>query len=268
MEKTTKVSHYLVLNSRELLALYLARSMLSPLKETPFFDDLRTTFNKIEEKLSSKGKDYLDEVSTELHFEPGPRWGLGLDPDVIETVRSACSERQKLKINYKSNNSKTVRDRILGPQFLYFSKGALYLVAEDLESNTNKVFSLTRINTAEMLDEEYTGEQVDVSKYFDGSFGVFQTDQIEDIELEFKHPISEYIRERKWHSSQRIVNLDQGRITLKLELGITPELVQWVLGFGANVKVMKPESLKEEIIEGASDILDVYNASTVINTAS
>ena len=32
-----------------------------------------------------------------------------------------------------------------------------------------------------MFDEEYTGEQVDVSKYFDGSFGVFQTDQIEDI---------------------------------------------------------------------------------------
>ena len=83
LEKTTKVSHYLVLSARELIALYLAKGMLSPLKETPFFDDLNNTFSKIEEKLTGKGQSFLDEVSNDFHFEPGPKWGLGLNPDEI-----------------------------------------------------------------------------------------------------------------------------------------------------------------------------------------
>nr|MBP7864181.1 HTH domain-containing protein [bacterium] len=40
LERSIKVSKALVLNARELLALYLARSALIPLKETPFFTDL------------------------------------------------------------------------------------------------------------------------------------------------------------------------------------------------------------------------------------
>ena len=122
LESTTKLSHYLVLNSRELMASYLARGMLSPLKETPFFDDLTSTFNKIEEKLSDRGQNFLSEMSTELKFEAGPKWGLGLDPDIIDTIRSACTERHQLKINYSSNNSKTVRDRILDRTFYIFQR--------------------------------------------------------------------------------------------------------------------------------------------------
>ena len=258
LENTTKLSHYLVLNSRELMALYLARGMLSPLKETPFFDDLTSTFNKIEEKLGDKGQNFLSEMSSELKFEAGPKWGLGLDPDIIDTIRSACTERHQLKINYSSNNSKTVRDRILGPHFLYFSKGSLYLVAEDLEERKNKVFSLTRVNKAQMLAESYKAEELDASDFFEGSFGVFQSTDILDIELEFSYPVSTYIKEKRWHKSQQLVCLENDKVLLKLELSINPEFVHWVLGFGGDVKVIKPESLKEEILAKTRDIIEVY----------
>lgn len=258
LEKTTKVSHYLVLSARELIALYLARGMLSPLKETPFFEDLTTTFSKIEEKLTGKGQSFLDEVSNDFHFEPGPKWGLGLNPDVIETVRAACTERHQLKVNYSSTNSQSTRDRVLGPHFLYFAKGSLYLVAEDLGDGKNKIFSVPRVNNAEMLDVPYDGESVDPENYFDTAFGIYHASEPVQIKLEFSHPVSTFIRERRWHHSQRVIAKENDKIELQLEVGITPELVQWILGYGPSVKVLGPDSLKSEVKEQAQKTLQIY----------
>ena len=258
LEKTTKVNNYLVLTARELMALYFARSMLSPLKETPFFDDLTTTFHKIEEKLSIKGKNSLEEVSKEFHFEPGAKWGLGLNPDIIETIRAACTEGQKLKVNYSSTNSQTTKDRILGPHFLYFGKGSLYLVAKDFSDGIDKTFSLPRVNQAQMLDEEFESKNINPDTYFDSAFGVYHSKNPVEVKLEFSSPISTYIKERRWHDSQRIITKENGKIELTFEVGITPELVQWVLGYGKNVKVLSPTSLKKEIKKQAKETLEIY----------
>ncbi|MFK7827867.1 MAG: helix-turn-helix transcriptional regulator [Oligoflexales bacterium] len=260
LEKTTKVSHYLVLDSRELVALYLARGMLAPLRDTPFFTDLTSAFGKIDEKLTRKGQDFLNEVSNEFYFEPGPKWGLGLNPDVIDTVRAACTERQKLKVNYTSSNSQSTTDRILGPQFLYFSKGSLYLVAEDISVGKNKIFSLPRMNQAEMLDEPYEGEVVDPENYFDSAFGIYHASNTEQIKLEFSPPISAFISERRWHRSQRVISRQNGLIEMHLEVGITPELIQWILSYGPAVKVLEPSSLQNQVQNQIQKTLEIYSS--------
>ena len=258
LEKTTKVSHYLVLDSRELVALYLARGMLAPLKDTPFFADLTSAFSKIDEKLTRKGQDFLNEVSNEFYFEPGPKWGLGLNPDIVDTVRAACTERHKIKVNYSSSNSQKTTDRILGPQFLYFSKGSLYLVAEDISAAKNKIFSLPRIDQAEMLDEPYDGETVDPENYFDSAFGIYHSPNTEHIELEFSPPVAAFVSERRWHRSQRVVSCQGGKIKMHLEVGVTPELIQWILSYGPAAKVLGPESLKSQILDQIERTLHSY----------
>lgn len=259
LERSVKVTKALILNARELLALYLARSALTPLKETPFFADLDSTFKKIEEKLGEMSLSYLHELSDEFYFEPGPKWGLGLEPDIIDTVRAACSERHLLSMVYESVNSKSVKERRVGPHFLYFAKGSLYLVGEDTGDGIVKTFSLPRIKQASMLEEEYTGNIVEPDKYFSGSFGIFRSEELEKIRIIFSPPIARYISERKWHDSQRIVHLEQGKIEVHLEVGMTPELVQWVLSFGSHAVVMEPQSLRDRVKEEAGNILTQYD---------
>lgn len=258
LQKTTKLNHYLLLSPRELIALYLARGMLSPLQETPFFQDLDTAFSKIDEKIPSKSQDFLGELSSEFRFEPGPKWGLGLSPDVIETVRAACTERQKLRVVYSSVNSGTKRERILGPHFLYFSKGSLYLVAEDIEDGKNKIFSVPRFGETNMLDEEYEGSPVDPEQYFGNAFGVYHSNTPVSISLLFSPPVSAFIGERRWHPSQRLVKRDKGKIELHMEVGITPELEQWILGYGPDVEVLEPKTLVDRVKELAEQTLKAY----------
>ena len=258
IERDAKVGEYLTLGARELLALYLARSVLAPLEQTPFYEDLQSIFKKIEDKLGSNARAHLDELNQEFKFEPGPKWGLGLTPDMIDTVRAACTERQVLQMTYASANSGRQDTRRVGAHFLYFAKGSLYLIAEDLKDKKPKTFALSRIKAAELLDEPYTGEVTDPDAYFSSSFGVYRGEEISAVTIRFSATLAPYASERRWHKSQRIVTRPSGEVDLTLEVGLTPDLVQWVLGFGSGATVVEPARLRDMVRDEAQQVTQMY----------
>lgn len=263
LERSTRVSQYLVLGVRELFALYLARAAMTPLRDTPFYEDVVSVFDKIDDKLGINGQRFLSELSQDLHFEPGPRWGLGLNPDIVETVRSACTERQQLAITYASVNSGKTTLRKVGPHFLYFAKGSLYLVAEDLDDQIVKVFSIARMQTAEMLEAAYLADPVDPEQYFASSFGIYHGKEPQMIRIRFAPAVASFVKERRWHQTQRIIVKEGGSIEFYLETDLTPELVQWILGFGAHARVLEPVTLVDRIVEEAARTIEQYKENLV-----
>ncbi len=260
IEASVKVAKHLTLSARELFALYMARGMLTPLKESALFVDLERVFQQIDALIPKSGREHIDELSAELGFEPGPRWGLGVTPDILDTILAACANAQVLRLEYQSPNKSERRWRRLGPHFLYFSKGAIYLVAEDLEENKLKTFSVARASGAEMSDEAYDRPQTNPDEYFRGSFGVYKADRAVPIELKLKKEVVAYATERRWHESQRVVRHADGSATLHLEVGITPDLVQFVLGFGDAVEVRTPDELRQKVLEAALRVASLYSA--------
>lgn len=249
IDSEVKIDNYLVLSPREILALYLARGALQPLASTPFHDDLEGLFKKIDDKLGAAAREHLTEISEGFRFDPGPRWGLGMDPDVIDTLRAACIERQVVSGVYASVSSQSERLRRIGPHYLYFAKGALYLVGEDLEDGKVKVFSAPRFKSVTMTSDEYTGKVTTPEEFFSGSFGIYKDgSKPEAITLNFSKVIAPYVRERKWHASQQVINRDDGSLTMLLHCQLNREIVNWVLGFGANVEVVEPQELVDMVV--------------------
>jgi len=263
LEKNTKIGQYLLLSARELFALFLARGVLTPLQGTPIYEDLQNIFNRIESKLGTKHNEHLKDLVSELHFEPGPQWGLGLVPEVLETVRAGCSENQAIECVYFSVNSQSETKRKLGPHYLYYARGGLYLVAEDFGDHKVKVFALPRMKSATLLDEEYKGTIVTPEEMFVGALNVYAGKEPKEITIEFETDIAHFVRERRWHYTQRIIALDGGKIRLQLDAGETPELISWVLGFGPSAKVITPESLAEKVSVQAMKTADNYRKKIV-----
>ena len=260
LDKTTKITEYLVLNAREVLALFLARNMMAPLRDTPFYQDLENTFAKIEGKIGTKMQNYLNDLSQELAFEPGPSWGLGLNPEVIDTCRTALLEKQKIRLRYFSVRSNQSSERTLAPHVMYFAKGSLYLLARDLGDDQVKIFAMPRMSEVVMLDEGFEDEEVDPELFFENSFGVFRGTEACKIELIFKDPVATFVRERRWHASQRITQLPERGIRLEFDCAVTPELVQWVLGFGEFVQIKGPDHLKAQVLAQAQNLLANHTA--------
>jgi predicted DNA-binding transcriptional regulator YafY len=164
-----------------------------------------------------------------------------------------------LRLEYQSPSKAERRWRSLGPHFLYFSKGAIYLVAEDLEEKAMKTYSVARASGAEMTDEAYDRPQSNPDDYFKGSFGVYKSTTSVPIELKLKREVVAYATERRWHESQRVVKHADGSATLHLDVGLTPDLVQFVLGFGDSVEVKGPDQLKQRVLEAALRVASLYS---------
>ncbi|NBT36498.1 MAG: WYL domain-containing transcriptional regulator, partial [Betaproteobacteria bacterium] len=258
LDRTTRIHEYLVLTARELFALFLARGALKPLEHTPFYQDLEGIFDKLEERLGKKQLQYLESLDAELKFEPGPAWGLALNPELLETLRAACSEGHVVRAVYFSVNSQKESERNLGPHYLYYAKGGLYLVAEDLADQKVKIFAIPRFKSAEMTETAYEGRVVTPEELFTGAMNVYNGAKPEEIVIEFDESASQYVRERRWHSSQRIIALDQGRIRMQLEVGSSPELVAWILSFGPTARVISPPELADRVAEKAMETAKAY----------
>jgi len=54
---------------------------------------------------------------------------------------------------------------------------------------------------------------------------------------------------RKYHPTQRIELLDDGRTKLTISVPINDEVKYWVLSFGANAEVVSPPALREALAE-------------------
>ena len=96
-----------------------------------------------------------------------------------------------------------------------------------------------------------TGEfQPDYEKYIhiDSNFGVWNNDSEPiTIELLFSKNVNTYILERTWHKDQKCHQEKDGSVYLSFTSNQTQELKFWIMSFGSAVKVISPESLKEEI---------------------
>jgi predicted DNA-binding transcriptional regulator YafY len=55
-------------------------------------------------------------------------------------------------------------------------------------------------------------------------------------------------------------------LDFSLEVGLTPELLQWVLGFGSHVTVLEPKSLQLELVEEARKLITKYEDPPIKKT--
>ena len=130
----------------------------------------------------------------------------------------------------------------------------------DRPHKTN-VFALDRIIDMDIsvspyfFDESFNAE--DFFKYSIGVWHWYDSTPI-TVELEFTN-YSDAILSSPIHSSQKVlVNTDERKLIITLEVYDSPELISLINSYGSNVKVISPESLKDKIKKDAQRVLDMY----------
>jgi proteasome accessory factor B len=123
-----------------------------------------------------------------------------------------------------------------------------------------RYFALAGIKKAQRSTERFSiSEKFSPSKFFTASFGLFQGKPIA-LKVVFDQELSEYIQRRKWHSSQQIKKLKDGKILLSLKASGKEEIKAWVLSFGPKAKVRSPLALRKEIEADLQKMLLHYKA--------
>lgn len=171
----------------------------------------------------------------------------------------ATRNRNIVRFTYQKYYDPEISLRDVEPYALKEFKGRWYLFSKDKGDGIIKTFALDRIKELDIIKKRNAFPQgVDANDFFGNCFGVISSDYgPEEIILSFKPLQGKYIKSFPLHESQAVLE-DKEYCLIKLNLCITHDFIMELLSYGDNVKVIKPESLINDLKESYQSALDLY----------
>jgi predicted DNA-binding transcriptional regulator YafY len=165
-------------------------------------------------------------------------------------------------MRYRTGRTGDETTRCIDPYKVWYHSGALYVIGLDHRSNEIRTFSVDRIQSIERTEDAFIVDaDFDFDAYTASSFGVV-ADPAVAVRIRFTADWASYVEEREWHASQSTQPLPDGRLELKMEVGATRELANWILSFGGGAEVVEPASLREEVKASLEAALANYRQAT------
>ncbi|RJE87440.1 YafY family transcriptional regulator [Paenibacillus sp. 1011MAR3C5] len=229
--------------------------------EQRFDDKYRERANvarrKIEITLSDSVRSETSRIRKSMRLlAPGKQTALSNERENLDKIRRALLDRRKISFHYskKMTDSTGSRhsERTAAPYGLVLVEGSWMLVARcDLRQDIRH-FRLSRMAELIELDERF-----ELPEHFDLREYTPLDDRHLRVCLRFNHDIADKVKESSYHYVEDMKEHPDG-LDVVLRVRQLDEILQWVLGWGAGVTVLEPESFRNRIREEAQKILKRY----------
>ena len=169
-------------------------------------------------------------------------------PKHFKLVASAVLGRARLKLSYWNRMKDETTERVVSPQRLAFYRNNWYLDAWCHLRNGLRSFSLDAmrdVSTAPGKAKEVADEELDA--VLASGYGIFSGTKVQWAELRFAPSVARYVSLEEWHPRQRSRMDADGSFVLEVPFSSDKELAMDVLRYGAEVEVLGPKALRDEI---------------------
>ena len=250
----------------ELFAIMVAEKALEAYAGMPWVQRLQRVFDRMVCSLPDRIEIAPRELLSRVSFDTNA--ASIVDPDVLETVSAAMRDNRTLRIRYTRTGHSQSREFTIDPYILRRARGAWYLVGKDHRSGPVTMFNLSRVISVESTNRtfDYENSGFNAKTYFEGTFGVYETSVRHHVVIEFSGWAAQLVRERQWHSSQRLKDLPRGRLRFEVEVSHLNDIWPWVLSWGREAKVVKPKELAETVASEAADIVKQHSPKSTRRT--
>lgn len=189
----------------------------------------------------------LGEAASRLRF---PSIGARPRGEAFDTVIGATLQRKKLWIEYHARSDDKRSERTISPQRITYYRETWYLDAWDEGRNALRSFSVDRILRATVLDERTLDlPEEELDEHFASAYGIFGGKADKVATLRFGPERARWVADEKWHPQQEGKWLRDGTYELRLPYQNPRELVMDIMRHGANVEVITPSDLRDEVKE-------------------
>ena len=231
----------------ELVSLQFGRTLFDFLEGTAFAQDMDDALVRLSTLAGDKNRELTANLNQKFMAIAEHAKDHTHTSDTVDDILSALLYQNPAKAFYAKITGPT-RRYLLHPYTLVTFRQALYLFALDTENQRIKTFAVDRFRGFERLRKERFEfpTDYDPATLVKDAFGII-SGTVQDVVLRFRRTTSPYIRERIWHHSQTLQPAADGGLTLRMHVGIAPELISWIMGFGPGVQVISPPQLAEQI---------------------
>jgi predicted DNA-binding transcriptional regulator YafY len=244
----------------EAVALHFSRKVAEQSVGGLLSADLARAFDKFDAALSPVRR-FLDQLPEVLV----PRGGhvahtAPVDPILASRLLDAILHHTRIDMRYTSRSSGGMRTYRVEPARLVSTEDDLYLLAFVPAYNARRTFAVSRISDVALLDEHFSARNEDWDSTFAHSLGIHEGPP-EHVEVWFSPEVADYAASRRWHPTQRARSNRDGSLTLALDVATDWALKRWILGFGAQARVLAPATLVAEVAADVRRLHDYYGTN-------
>ena len=232
----------------EAVAFFLAARLTAQFADR-YDPDTGAAFQKLAEILPPVVARHLERTVDVLAARP-------LDERATRHLRllsRAWAERRVVELTYDAatySPGRPPRRSRVHPYLLEASATtrAIYVIGFDESREAVRTFKLQRILELSLAVETF--EPPDPAVVQDGlgrAWGVITDQEEVGVELHFDAAVASRVAETTWHPTEQVTREADGSLTWRARVPGTLEIRRWILEWGAQVEVIEPPELREEV---------------------
>jgi predicted DNA-binding transcriptional regulator YafY len=243
----------LLLSKNDLVALFLARHALEPLRGTKLESILSDSFQKIAS--ACPGEVSVQWQDLDDFFSVKALGVLPADFTLFKDLLTAIDKRSEVRFCYRKLKASEGEPRRVQPYHLGQIEHGWYLIAWDPSREGMRTFALQRMSDLELIETRFRRDpKFKASDFLSSGFGVWSyesvgVETVYDVKIRFRDYAARIVSERRWHPSQKISPQNEGGTVVDFEVRLAglEEITRWILSWGSKAEVLAPEELKNRL---------------------
>ncbi|RCW49884.1 MULTISPECIES: YafY family protein [unclassified Halanaerobium] len=246
------------LNKEETEAIMLAAKEYKN-KNFPMKKELESALAKVINSLPEYIKGSLGTYINSYEIISDPFVDLKEHRQKFKLIKKSIEKQESIIIDYYALGKDEKSTRKINPYNIFFNNGAPYLIAFCNLRGEIRTFRIDRIKNIKFTDESYTiPNDYSLDEQLHNSWGVEQGEEELDVEVKFTGRAARFVPEYQWTDNQIIKKLADNEIIFSVRTTSREEIKKWILSYGAEAEVLKPEELKQEVAEVAEKMCKIY----------
>jgi len=224
----------------ELLALGMAKNILTMYKDTPIYDAAHHLLDSIIAPLASESNsDWYERRIVVPQVPSAP-----VAPEVWNPLTTALRENRVITFEYQGTYDEDFIPRRVRPYQLLFDSGLWYLYGFAEERKGIRIFSLRRMKNVVLEKDHFLlAKDFDYRAGIGGShFGVFAGQKKHRFKIAFYDYSVMWVTDRQWADDQKITETEDG-VIITFTSTQFEKVVEWVLSRGCTARPLEPELL-------------------------
>jgi len=211
--------------------------------------DRAAAFEKLEQGLPPALAEHVERTLDILSKAPRDEHFSGN----VRLLTKAWAERRVVTIDYvpaqydrgAAPRRATVRPYLLEPSL---QTHALYLIGFDEERRAIRTFKVERIRTAALTPRTFEPpDPVATTSSLRAAWDIIADQPPVAVVLRFAPRVASRVLEATWHPTQTVAVDPDGSLRWRATVSGTIEIRLWILAWGADVEVLEPLSLREDV---------------------
>ncbi len=234
------------LTIQDLMAISFMQKLVQQYEHTTLGNAAKDVLEKIAANTGNLNKKHMEELSRSIRIVDKNEWkNQDVKPEIEQLITAAIEKQIKLEIEYYSWNSDETTRRVIHPFRLTVLDQYLCVEGYCELRQAVRTFRLSRIQKVKPMKEHFTMPEK-YQKEEENKFIYISGKGAEMLRIQFDPETGRYVREYEAHRADRLIENSSGLLFEK-QTPITPEVVRWILKFGAGAKVLEPEHLADQL---------------------